>query len=148
MAKNIPTKSKLTLKGDTPEKVASKGIDPATLENYTMPLEADIAKLSAEIGKACVAWIAKQESSKGVSYAELFDAKNGKGYMANLEKRIAKDVAEIALGTAPQTRAYKDTLCSTGVTDKNGNLIKLEPSDLVSTKGKSGGSTVVVNDFA
>ena len=144
MSKIIPTSSKLTLKGDTPEKVAAKGIDPATLENYTASLIVDgaslvdIKKEASAIGKKVVDFLASQKTGSGVSFAEVFDSVNGAGYMANLAERIAHDVEELALGTAPQTRAYKDTLCANTA---------LEATDFVSTKGKSGTTTAKANPF-
>lgn len=144
MSKIIPTSSKLTLKGDTPEKVASKGIDPATLENFTASLIVDgkplvdVSKEAKAIGKAVVDYLASQKNSKGVSFADVFEQVHGPGYIANLEKRIASDVVELALGTAPQTRAYKDTLVANTA---------LEASDFVSTKGKGTSTSVKANPF-
>ena len=144
MSKLIPTSSKLTLKGDTSDKVASKGIDPATLENYTVSLfdegkpMVDIQKEADTIGKKVVEFLASQKNSSGVDFGTILDQVNGKGYVANLAKRISHDVMELALGTAPQTRAYKDTLCANTA---------LEASDFVSTKGKASTGTAKANPF-
>ena len=116
MSKNeqpIPVKSKLTLKGDVPEKLAAKGVDVSTLYNYTMPLSTlDIGKESAGIAKKAVDYIASLKSSKGDSYSTLLEQVNIAGYMKALEARIQSDVEALVKGTAPQGRAYKDALVS------------------------------------
>ena len=109
----LPTSSKLTCKGNVPSKLEAKGLEPSTLINHVVSFDKDDVDISAEVqsiaGKV-VARIASETTSKGDSYADIFDAVNGDGYMAALEARIAHDLAELATSTAPQTRAYKDTL--------------------------------------
>lgn len=138
---NTPTSSKLTMKGDVSEKVAKKGVDPKALVNYNGALSAedvDISKEAQAIAKKVCKRIADEKSSAGVSYADLYNQLNGTGYMEHLEARIAKDVTEMALGTATQTRAYKDTLVANTA---------LEHSDFVATPKGAGPVSAKANPF-
>jgi hypothetical protein len=106
--KPVPVKSKLTLKGDSPEKLASKGVDVNKLHNYTMPLSTlDISKESSAMAKKACEYIASLKNSKGMSYADLLEQVNVKGYMSALEAQIKEDIEKLVLGTASQGRAYK-----------------------------------------
>ena len=139
---NTPTRKKLTCKGNSTDKLKTKGVDHTTLYYYQTAVENGDVDISAElesIATKLASAVGSETSSKGVLYSDLFEGKNGAGFMSNLATQFQHDLAEVAYGTASFGRAYKQTVVDA--------VDGLELSDFDSD-GKGSAKVEVDNDFA
>lgn len=107
--KNAPVESKLTTKGNIPDKLATVGVDASKLHNYTVAIadgEVDIASLAEQIADTVVDTVCSTYPS------EVWESVNGTGYVAKWKEQIVADVVATATGTAVQGRAFKQTICA------------------------------------
>lgn len=142
--KNLPQESKLTCKGNVPEKLATVGIDASVLNHYTLAIEStdvDVSVLASDIAQEVI------DAVDTAGYAEVFEEVNGEGYMEQWKAEITRSIIDIALGTAVQGRAFKQTVCANSEVDTETEL----PSctmDHFASDGKVAKKSTKVNPFA
>jgi len=144
MSITLPESSKLTLKGNVPEKLEAKGVDPSSLHNFTTSFSEDVHKavekaLTPVMEKVLADSVNKTKTKDGTTYDKVFEAVNGKGYNANWLKQAVSDATKELLGTAVQGRAFKQTLVD--------NTEGLDMSDFESTAKKGKATAVKANPF-
>jgi hypothetical protein len=141
---NLPEQSKLTCKGNVPEKLAKVGVDASELLNYTVAIETtdvDVTVLAEQIAEQVIDAVIEAE------FDGVFETVNGEGYMEQWKAEIVRSVSDIAIGTAVQGRAFKQTVCANSEQDEDGNPTCT--MDCFASDGKAGKSKEAkANPFA
>jgi hypothetical protein len=145
---NLPEQSKLTCKGNVPTKLAKVGVESSDLMNYTVALEStdvDVSELAEQIA------VQVMEAVESAGFDTVFEQVNGDGYMQEWKEEIIRSVSDIAIGTAVQGRAFKQTICANAeeTVDDDGIVYPACTMDCFSSDGKAGGTkSTKANPFA
>lgn len=115
----LPEQSKLTCKGDVPEKLATVGVDASKLNNYTVEIEAGDVELTDLLEQVAERVIALSDNA---GYSPIFEQENGDGYMEQWKAEIVRSCVDQATGTAVQGRAFKQTVCANSPIDDETGL--------------------------
>jgi Glu-tRNA(Gln) amidotransferase subunit E-like FAD-binding protein len=124
--KNLPQEQKLTCKGNVPAKLATVKVEASTLNHYTLDItkdDVDVSSLAEEMATKVIEAVVEAgfgdtlatkviEAVVEAGFGDTFDAVNGEGYMEQWHAEIVRSVEAIAIGTAVQGRAFKQTVCA------------------------------------